>query len=174
MAAQLTAEQQRVGERALQFLSDEKAFDGQRQALTKVATALPQATTAGQLAEHLTTLDTEAASLDLLSEQLGSLPGGDAVQRTTILDRIALLYADINRLRADARARRRNLGAAEQRAEFEQEMRAGGVDWRMDLHGGAVHSFTNPNAGRMGNPAVAYHELTATRSWRAMLDLFDE
>lgn len=118
MAAQLTAEQQRVGERALQFLSDEKAFDGQRQALTKVAAALPQATTASQLAEHLATLDNEAASLDLLSEQLGSLPGGDAVQRTTILDRIALLYADINRLRADARARRRNLGAAEQRAEF--------------------------------------------------------
>ncbi len=118
MAAQLTAEQQRVGERALQFLSDEKAFDGQQQALAKVAAALPQATTASQLAEHLAALDAEAASLDLLSEQLGNLPGGDAVQRTTILDRIALLYADINRLRADARARRRNLGAAEQRAEF--------------------------------------------------------
>lgn len=103
MAAQPTApEQQRVGERALQFLSDERAFDGQRQALTKVAAALPQATTASQLAEHLATLDTEAASLDLLSEQLGSLPGGDAVQRTTILDRVALLYADINRLRAGA------------------------------------------------------------------------
>ncbi len=62
----------------------------------------------------------------------------------------------------------------EQRSEFEQEMRAGGVDWRMHLHGGAVHSFTNPNASRLGNPAVAYHELTAQRSWRAMLDLFDE
>ena len=118
MAAQLTAEQQRVGERALQFLSDEKAFDGQQQALATVAAALPLATTASQLAEHLAALDAEAASLDLLSEQLGNLPGGDAVQRTTILDRIALLYADINRLRADARARRRNLGAAEQRAEF--------------------------------------------------------
>lgn len=62
----------------------------------------------------------------------------------------------------------------EQRAEFEQEMRSGNVDWRMHLHGNAVHSFTNPNASRLGNPAVAYHELTASRSWRAMLDLFDE
>jgi dienelactone hydrolase len=62
----------------------------------------------------------------------------------------------------------------EQRAEFEQEMRSGGVDWRMHLHGGTVHSFTNPNASRLGNPAVAYHELSATRAWRAMLDLFDE
>jgi len=62
----------------------------------------------------------------------------------------------------------------EQRAEFEQEMRAGGADWRMHLYGGAVHSFTNPNASRLGSPAVAYHELTAIRSWRAMLDVFDE
>src|SRR4051812_16885176 len=30
-----------------------------------------------------------------------------------------------------------------QRAEFEAEMRAGGVDWRMMLHGNAEHSFTN-------------------------------
>ncbi|MBU1351067.1 MAG: DNA repair ATPase [Gammaproteobacteria bacterium] len=118
MAQALTDEQQRVGERAMQFLADEKAFNGQRQALEKVAAALPLAATASHLAEQLTVLDDEAAGLDLLSEQLGSLPGGDAVQRTAILDRIALLYADINRLRADARLRRRSLGAAEQRAEF--------------------------------------------------------
>jgi dienelactone hydrolase len=62
----------------------------------------------------------------------------------------------------------------EQRADFEQEMRAAGIDWRMNLYGGTVHSFTNPNAGRLNNPAVAYHELSAVRSWRAMLDLFDE
>ncbi|WP_051953660.1 DNA repair ATPase [Xenophilus azovorans] len=118
MAGQLAAEQQRVGERAMQFLADEKAFDGQQKALAAVAAALPQAATATQLSEQLDALDAEAAGLDLLSEQLGNLPGGDAVQRTAILDRIALLYADINRLRADARARRRSLGAAEQRAEF--------------------------------------------------------
>lgn len=63
---------------------------------------------------------------------------------------------------------------AEQRAAFEHEMRTAGVDWRMHLHGGAVHSFTNPNAGRLGMPGVAYDEVAATRSWRSMLDLFDE
>ena len=34
----------------------------------------------------------------------------------------------------------------DQRAAFEDEMRAGGVDWRLNLYGGAVHSFTNPAA----------------------------
>jgi dienelactone hydrolase len=63
---------------------------------------------------------------------------------------------------------------AEQRAIFEQEMRAAEVDWRMNLYGGAVHSFTNPNADLAGIPGVAYDQITDERSWRAMLDFFDE
>jgi dienelactone hydrolase len=63
---------------------------------------------------------------------------------------------------------------AEQRAAFEQEMRATDVDWRMNIYGGAVHSFTNPNAELSGFPGVAYHQRTDERSWRAMLDFFDE
>ena len=62
----------------------------------------------------------------------------------------------------------------EVRQAFEEEMRAGGVDWRMNLYGGAKHSFTHPNSASYGIPGLEYHELTAARSWRAMLDLFDE
>lgn len=61
----------------------------------------------------------------------------------------------------------------EQRAEFEAEMRAGGVDWQMLLFGGVVHSFTNPEAAKAEMPTViAYNEAADRRSWRAMLDLF--
>jgi dienelactone hydrolase len=62
----------------------------------------------------------------------------------------------------------------EQRHAFEQEMRDGGVDWRMNLYGGAGHSFTNPSADRYGVAGVAFHGQSDDRSWRAMLDLFDE
>jgi dienelactone hydrolase len=62
----------------------------------------------------------------------------------------------------------------EQRAAFEDEMRAAEVSWRMNIYGGAVHSFTNPNADLAGIPGVAYDQLTDERSWRAMLDFFDE
>ena len=34
-------------------------------------------------------------------------------------------------------------------------MRAGGVDWRMNLYGGAVHSFTNPAADGT-RPGIKY------------------
>jgi len=62
----------------------------------------------------------------------------------------------------------------DQRLAFEQEMDAAGVDWRMTVYGGAGHSFTNPGVGALGRPGFEYHEDTDKRSWRAMLDLFDE
>jgi len=63
----------------------------------------------------------------------------------------------------------------EQRAAFEAEMRAGGVNWRLDLYGGVVHSFTNAHAGRLGRPEFARYDAEADRlSWNAMLDLFQQ
>lgn len=63
---------------------------------------------------------------------------------------------------------------AAQRADFEAEMRAADIDWRMNLYGRAEHSFTNPNAGDAGMAGIAYDRLTDERSWRAMVDLFAE
>jgi dienelactone hydrolase len=62
----------------------------------------------------------------------------------------------------------------EQRQDFEEEMRAGQVDWVLQIFGGAQHSFTNPAAKNIDLPGIAYHESTDRRSWKAMLDLFDE
>jgi dienelactone hydrolase len=64
--------------------------------------------------------------------------------------------------------------SAAERMSFEEEMQAGGVDWRMNLYGNAEHSFTRPAADRDGRAGVGYHRLSDERSWRAMLDLFDE
>ena len=62
----------------------------------------------------------------------------------------------------------------DQRLEFEKEMNDAGVDWRMTVYGGAGHSFTNPGVGALGREGFEYHEDTDKRSWRAMIDLFDE
>ena len=66
------------------------------------------------------------------------------------------------------------LAPEDQRRAFEAEMRAAGVDWRMYLFGGAVHSFTNERADLAGIDGVRYHRPTDERSWRAMVDLFEE
>ncbi|NET62561.1 MAG: dienelactone hydrolase family protein [Symploca sp. SIO2E6] len=44
----------------------------------------------------------------------------------------------------------------EQVLAFQQEMRQGNVDWQMVVYGGAVHSFTDPNAGNDPARGVAY------------------
>ena len=53
-------------------------------------------------------------------------------------------------------------------------MRAGGVDWQLDVYGGAVHSFTNPAASPDTFPASPTTRPTDRRSWQAMRDLFAE
>lgn len=62
-----------------------------------------------------------------------------------------------------------------QRADFENEMRAGGVDWQLHLYGGVVHSFTNTAADALNMPDFARYDATAdARSWAAMRALFAE
>ncbi len=62
----------------------------------------------------------------------------------------------------------------EQRAAFEQEMKAAGIDWRLQLYGRAGHSFTNPAADARGMKGFFYHADTDRRSWNAMIELFNE
>jgi dienelactone hydrolase len=62
----------------------------------------------------------------------------------------------------------------DERRAFEDEMRAGGVDWELNVYGGAVHSFTNKLASPDAFPGIAYDEATDRRSWQAMVDLFTE
>ena len=59
-------------------------------------------------------------------------------------------------------------------AAFQEEMRAGGVNWQFTAYGGAVHSFTNPKAGNDKSTGVAYNAQADRRSWQAMTDFLHE
>ncbi len=60
-------------------------------------------------------------------------------------------------------------------AAFDEQMRKTKVDWQVHIYGGAVHSFTNPEADKVGNPAAfAYNADADRRSWKAMIELFGE
>ena len=62
----------------------------------------------------------------------------------------------------------------EQVLAFQKEMRDAGVDWQMNIYGGAVHSFTNPASGNDPSRGVAYNAEADHRSWQAMKDFFNE
>lgn len=63
---------------------------------------------------------------------------------------------------------------SEQVKSFEDEMTKAKVDWQLNLYGGAVHSFTNPESGNDPSTGAAYNERADKRSWQAALLFFDE
>lgn len=57
---------------------------------------------------------------------------------------------------------------------FSKEMTAAKADWQMVSYGGAVHSFTQKEAGDDPSKGAAYNEAADRRSWTAMKDFFAE
>ena len=57
---------------------------------------------------------------------------------------------------------------AADKAAFEQELRAANVDWQLVEYGGAVHSFTIPEAGSDKSKGAAYDARADARSWEHM------
>jgi dienelactone hydrolase len=67
------------------------------------------------------------------------------------------------------------LAPPEQVADFENEMRAGGVkDWQVIAYGNTLHGFTNPAADGSIMRTALYNEQADRRSWASMKGLFDE
>lgn len=63
---------------------------------------------------------------------------------------------------------------AEQRVNFESEMRASTVDWQLHVYGGTYHSFTDRRVDAWGRPAVSrYNAAADQRSWAAMRTLLE-
>ncbi len=116
--AELETEEIRLAERTVQFLAQDNAFDKSSEELARQRAQLPQLHTTAELAPLNDALDRNAASLDGLTELLGSLSVGDATLRTRILNTISGIYADVNKLRAETRHRRKQLSQGESAAEF--------------------------------------------------------
>ena len=63
---------------------------------------------------------------------------------------------------------------AEQVAAFEKEMTGAQADWQLVHYGGAVHAFTQKEAGNDNRKGAAYNEAADRRSWASMQAFFVE
>ena len=63
---------------------------------------------------------------------------------------------------------------ADDRKALTEAFEAAKVDYQFIDYAGAVHAFTNPDAGKAGMKGVTYDEKADKRSWRLMQDLFKE
>jgi len=114
----LASEETRIADRTVQFLAQDDAFAKVNEELAKQRAQLAVMHTTAELAPLHQALDRSAANLDGLTELLGTLAVGDATLRTRILNTISGIYADVNKLRAEARHRRKQLSQGESAAEF--------------------------------------------------------
>jgi dienelactone hydrolase len=57
---------------------------------------------------------------------------------------------------------------------FQKEMTAAKADWQMASYGGAVHAFTQKEAGDDASKGAAYQAAADARSWEAMKAFFGE
>lgn len=62
----------------------------------------------------------------------------------------------------------------EQLATFQAEMTAAGADWHLLVHGRALHSYTNVDVDKLGDPRMAYNAAAARQSWSALLTFLEE
>jgi dienelactone hydrolase len=103
------------------------------------------------------------ADLDGVVSFHGSLPPAGPGQADKITARVLVAHGDAD-----------GFIPAERIQAFKQALSEGGVDWEMDIYGGARHSFTNPYADGYGMPGLAYNENADRRSWMRMLRFFEE
>lgn len=92
----------------------------------------------------------------------GLTPAGEADARN-IRARILVLHGADDPLVKD-----------EQIKAFHEALRKAGADWQMIYYGGAVHSFTNPAADKVGIPGVKYDARADRRARAHMKMFFDE
>lgn len=92
----------------------------------------------------------------------GSLPA-DAIEKGKVRARVLVCHGSQDQF-----------VTADQVEAFEKRLDAAGADWQLVTYGGAAHSFTNPNAGKMGLEQLAYDPAADRRSWHDMLDFFAE
>ena len=103
------------------------------------------------------------ADLDGVVSFYGSLPPATPEQAAKIKARVLVAHGDAD-----------SFIPAERIQAFKKALSGAGVDWEMDIYGGAHHGFSNPYADGYGIDGLAYEELSDRRSWLRMLAFFEE
>lgn len=106
--------------------------------------------------------------LDAVVSFHGSLPPASAEQVATLQAAKTTPHVLIAHGDADG------FVPVERIAAFKTALTDAGLDWEMDVYGGAKHGFTNPDADSFGMGGLAYSPVADARSWQRMQAFLDE
>ncbi|MDT0583477.1 DNA repair ATPase [Brumicola blandensis] len=112
-----------VSNATVTFLSDDSALQPYIDSVTTLEKRIETAELVVVINEVNEELESLSLGLDLLTEVLNGLKIDDATKRTKILDDISEIYSKLNKVKAQGRNRRKNLGSSEASAEFAAQFR---------------------------------------------------
>jgi hypothetical protein len=114
---------EKVARAAIAFLADPKALVPLRTRLEASLAEIGRKARVRELLEMGQDLDAQGRGLELLTETVATLPVDDPTVKTAILDGLSEVFGQLNRVRAEFTNRRKELAAAEDRAEFAAQFR---------------------------------------------------
>ncbi|MEU5060228.1 MULTISPECIES: DNA repair ATPase [unclassified Streptomyces] len=121
LAVDLGADIAAAGGRAVAFLARPDAFATHHTDIERLTAEASRITTAVEAGPLVGRIDELSEQLRTVTDVIGGLDIDDATVRTAVLERVAEVFAGVNRARAALDARRRELTAHEGRAEFAAE-----------------------------------------------------
>ncbi|QDS92993.1 ATPase involved in DNA repair [Roseimaritima multifibrata] len=114
---------ERVSRRCIEFLLQESALEPYRVRIAKTETEVASVATVAEaktIDEHI---DESSKQLELLTETVSNLQIEDTTKRTQIIDQISEVFASVNRVRHQLKARINELAGDEGRAEFASQLK---------------------------------------------------
>jgi dienelactone hydrolase len=101
----------------------------------------------------------QGADLDLVGSFHGSLGTAQKATPGAVKSRVLVLHGGADSMITPAQV-----------DAFRQEMTDAGAKFEVVVYDGAKHSFTNPDADKMGMPAIGYDEKADRESWQKLLE----
>lgn len=103
------------------------------------------------------------ANLDAVVSFHGALKFSDPVTTNSVKAKILVLHGADDPMVPPAEVQ-----------QFRSEMDSAGVPLEFEAYEGAVHSFTNPDAGKKGIPGVEYNASADKKSWERMKEFLSK
>ncbi len=111
-----------LAQTAAAHLSTDGAFEPYHQQLVSIAEATPKAASSLEASDLLERVDGLAEAMDLVANTVGDLVVEDPRVRTSVLEQVSGVLAEMNRVRAGVDARRTDLIQSETGAAFATEL----------------------------------------------------
>ena len=120
---QIAEHTQKLSERCVKFLLNEKALQPYNNSVAEKQGALERVNKVVEIKKLEDEVNQIAADLEMLIDIVSNLDIEDTSHSTRIIDNISLIFSSINKLKAALRNKKKTLGSEEARADFAAQLK---------------------------------------------------